>query len=74
MAAVQPSGAGWREFSWHPFLMTSGFVGMFGAATMTKKRGGYTNTKVSIMLKMADVNGITRDRGKIDTHDFILWR
>lgn len=46
MAAVQPSGAGWRDFSWHPFLMTSGFVGMFGIAAVTKKRGGYTNTKV----------------------------
>lgn len=48
MAAVQPTGAGWRDFSWHPFLMTSGFVGAFGVATVTKKRGGYTNTKVSI--------------------------
>lgn len=46
MAAIQPTGAGWRDFSWHPFLMTSAFVGMFGAATVTKKRGGYTNTKV----------------------------
>jgi hypothetical protein len=47
MAGVQPTGAGWRAFSWHPFLMTCSFVGMFGAAAVTKKRGGYTNTKVS---------------------------
>ena len=46
MAATQPSGAGWRLFSWHPFLMVSGFVGMMGSAAVTKKLGGYKNTKV----------------------------
>jgi len=45
-AATQPSGAGWRFFSWHPFLMVSGFVGMMGSAAATKKLGGYANTKV----------------------------
>ena len=46
MASVMPWGAGWRYFSWHPFLMTTGFVGMMGSAVVTKKLGGYTNTKV----------------------------
>ncbi len=44
--ATQPSGAGWRFFSWHPFLMVSGFIGMMGSAAITKKLGGYANTKV----------------------------
>lgn len=47
MAGIQPKGAGWRSFSWHPMLMTCGMVGMIGAASVTKKLGGYTNTKVS---------------------------
>ena len=46
LAGVQPSGEGWRYFSWHPFLMTGGFVGLMGIAAVTKKLGGYTNTKV----------------------------
>lgn len=50
MAGVQPSGAGWRDFSWHPFLMTCAFVGAFGTAAVTKKRGGYTNTKAHGIL------------------------
>jgi len=50
MASVMPPGAGWRFFSWHPFLMTLGFVGMMGSAIVTKKLGGYTNTKVHGML------------------------
>jgi len=46
MAAIQPSGAGWRFFSWHPFLMTTGMVGLAGTSAITKKLGGYTNTKL----------------------------
>eukprot|EP00578_Thalassiosira_sp_NH16_P008209 CAMPEP_0181111252 /NCGR_PEP_ID=MMETSP1071-20121207/19171_1 /TAXON_ID=35127 /ORGANISM="Thalassiosira sp., Strain NH16" /LENGTH=192 /DNA_ID=CAMNT_0023195123 /DNA_START=47 /DNA_END=625 /DNA_ORIENTATION=+ len=45
-AATRPEGAGWRFFSWHPMLMMVGMVGMMGAAALTKKRGGYTNTKL----------------------------
>jgi hypothetical protein len=37
----------WTYFSWHPFLMTSGMVGMVGTGAMTKKLGGYENTKVN---------------------------
>uniref|UniRef100_A0A7S4M4W4 Cytochrome b561 domain-containing protein n=1 Tax=Odontella aurita TaxID=265563 RepID=A0A7S4M4W4_9STRA len=45
-AALQPSGAGWRDpFSYHPLLMMIGFVGLMGSAAVTKKLGGYTNTK-----------------------------
>jgi hypothetical protein len=50
-AGMQPMGMGWRFFSYHPLLMTSGFVGMMGSAAITKKRGGYTNTKVRVSHK-----------------------
>ena len=44
-AATRPSGQ-WRSpFSWHPFLMTVGMIGCMGIAAITKKMGGYTNTK-----------------------------
>lgn len=46
MAGIQPNGVGWRAFSWHPMLMTTGMVGMIGAGAVTKKLGGYTNTKL----------------------------
>ena len=46
MAGTQPPGAGWRFFSWHPFLMTCGMMGLFGTGILTKKLKGYTNTKV----------------------------
>mmetsp|Transcript_12146 Transcript_12146/g.15851 ORF Transcript_12146/g.15851 Transcript_12146/m.15851 type:complete len:196 (-) Transcript_12146:1713-2300(-) len=40
----------WSWFSWHPFLMMVSFIGFFGSASMIKKNGGYTNTKVHGML------------------------
>eukprot|EP01083_Nonionella_stella_P133024 404463_1 len=49
-AAVQPAGAGWRFFSYHPFLMVFGFVGMMGSSALTKKLGGYANTKLHGIL------------------------
>mmetsp|Transcript_20922 Transcript_20922/g.35989 ORF Transcript_20922/g.35989 Transcript_20922/m.35989 type:complete len:197 (+) Transcript_20922:51-641(+) len=51
-AATRPEGAGWRYFSWHPMLMMVGMVGMMGSAALTKKRGGYTNTKLHGMMAM----------------------
>jgi hypothetical protein len=36
----------WTFFAWHPFLMTCGMVGMAGVGAVTKKMGGYNNTKV----------------------------
>ena len=45
-AGIQPTGE-WRFFSWHPFLMTCGMVGLAGLGAIVKKLGGYTNTKVS---------------------------
>lgn len=45
MAGIQPTGK-WRFFSWHPFLMTIGMIGVMGISAATKKLGGYTNTKV----------------------------
>jgi hypothetical protein len=36
----------WTFFSWHPLLMTCGMVGLAGIGAMTKKMGGYNNTKV----------------------------
>lgn len=53
MAGTQPAGAGWRFFSWHPFLMTTGMVGLLGMAIATKKRKGYANTKLHAMMAMA---------------------
>lgn len=44
-AAVGPSGKWKSPFSWHPFLMMVGMVGCMGVAALTKKLGGYTNTK-----------------------------
>lgn len=46
----QPAGEGWRLFSWHPLLMTIGYIGLLGGATLTKKLGGYTNTKIHSFL------------------------
>ncbi|KAG7368658.1 cytochrome b561 [Nitzschia inconspicua] len=49
-AATRPNGK-WRSpFSWHPFLMTVGMVGCMGIGSVTKKLGGYTNTKLHGML------------------------
>eukprot|EP01082_Thalassiosira_pseudonana_P016006 g14592.t1 g14592 contig9:2223369-2224479(-) len=45
-AGTRPEGAGWRYFSWHPLLMMCGMVGLMGTAALTKKKGGYTNTKL----------------------------
>jgi hypothetical protein len=44
-AATAPNGE-WRFFSWHPFLMNVGMVGLAGIGAVTKKKGGYQNTKV----------------------------
>jgi len=51
--ATQPEGAGWRFFSYHPFLMISAFVGMMLSGAVTKKLGGYTNTKLHAKMGMA---------------------
>jgi len=47
--AIQPINE-WRYFSWHPFLMTCGMVGLAGVGALTKKLGGYTNTKSHAIL------------------------
>lgn len=52
LIATQPSST-WSFFSWHPFLMTSGFVGLMGVAAVTKKLGGYANTKYHGYLSCA---------------------
>lgn len=52
IAGFQPDGAGWRFFSYHPLLMTAGFVGMMGNAAIIKKLGGYSNTKLHGNLAM----------------------
>lgn len=45
-AATRPTGVGWRlPFSLHPFLMMCGYIGLMGSGHVTKKLGGYTNTK-----------------------------
>ena len=50
IVATQPAGEGFRYFSWHPLLMTVGFVGMMGSSAITKKLGGYKNTKIHALL------------------------
>lgn len=48
-AGIQPISA-WRFFSWHPFLMTCGMITIPGIAAVTKKLGGYANTKTHALL------------------------
>ena len=48
--ALLPTGKGWRLFSWHPFLMVLGVIGMIGVSLSTKKLGGYKNTKMHGIL------------------------
>lgn len=55
MAGTQPSGAGWRLFSWHPFLMMVGMIGCLGSAAVIKKLGGYTNTKIHGILSWVGI-------------------
>lgn len=49
-ASTRPKGKWKSPFSWHPFLMTTGMTGSMGIAAITKKLGGYTNTKLHGML------------------------
>ena len=51
--STQPTGAGWRYFSWHPFLMITGFIAMMGVSALIKKKGGYVNTKLHGMISSA---------------------
>ncbi len=67
-AAVQPEGAGWRFFSYHPFLMVFGFVGMMGASALTKKLGGYTNTKLHGILASSGLMMVRTDTNHTDTY------
>lgn len=50
MISTQPEGAKWSFFSWHPFLMVTGFIGLMGISAVTKKLGGYANTKLHGIL------------------------
>ena len=67
-AGIEPEGQ-WRYFSWHPFLMTCGMVGVAGISAITKKRGGYANTKMhgimgwaSIMLSFSGIYVIYQNK------------
>mmetsp|Transcript_15108 Transcript_15108/g.19749 ORF Transcript_15108/g.19749 Transcript_15108/m.19749 type:complete len:191 (+) Transcript_15108:105-677(+) len=53
MSGLQPAGVEWRWFSFHPLLMTMGFVGMMANGIMVKKLGGYVNTKIHAKLSLA---------------------
>mmetsp|Transcript_2440 Transcript_2440/g.5463 ORF Transcript_2440/g.5463 Transcript_2440/m.5463 type:complete len:247 (+) Transcript_2440:297-1037(+) len=48
--STRPKGRWKSPFSWHPFLMTLGMTGSMGIAAVTKKQGGYTNTKLHGMI------------------------
>ena len=52
LAGIQPTNE-WRYFSWHPLLMTIGMVGLAGIGAVTKKLGGYQNTKVRLWFAMS---------------------
>ncbi|CAB9500063.1 b561 domain-containing protein 2 [Seminavis robusta] len=55
MVATQPSG-GWQQpFSWHPLLMTIGMVAFMGIGAMTKKLGGYDNTKLHAIFSWSGI-------------------
>lgn len=54
LAGTRPNGE-WRLFSWHPMLMTSGMVGLAGIGALTKKLGGYTNTKLHALLGWSSI-------------------
>ena len=45
VAGIQPTNE-FRYFSYHPLLMTCGMVGTMSIGAVTKKIGGYMNTKV----------------------------
>lgn len=45
LVSTQPSSE-WSYFSWHPFLMICGLMGAMGVGAVTKKLGGYANTKM----------------------------
>jgi hypothetical protein len=45
MAGIQPTKQ-FRYFSYHPLLMTCGMIGSMSIGAITKKIGGYMNTKV----------------------------
>jgi hypothetical protein len=45
IAGIQPTNK-FRYFSYHPLLMTCGMVGSMSIGAVTKKIGGYMNTKV----------------------------
>ena len=45
VAGIQPTNE-FRYFSYHPLLMTCGMIGTMSVGTITKKMGGYMNTKV----------------------------
>jgi Eukaryotic cytochrome b561 len=53
-AGIQPASQ-WRYFSWHPVLMTLGMVGFSSVGAVTKKLGGYTNTKSHAILSWGSI-------------------
>lgn len=68
-AAVRPDGKWKNPFSWHPFLMTVGMIGCMGIAAITKKLGGYVNTKnhgllgnLGILLSLGGFYAIYRNK------------
>eukprot|EP00980_Cylindrotheca_fusiformis_P006644 scaffold1390_cov138-Cylindrotheca_fusiformis.AAC.47 len=72
-AATRPVGT-WRSpFSWHPLLMIVGLVGCAGISAITKKMGGYTNTKnhgiIAMFISLSYANANVDLDG-----DNICWR
>jgi hypothetical protein len=64
MAGIQPINK-FRYFSYHPLLMTLGMIGSMSIGTITKKLGGYANTKVDVSILFSLVRKQCNCRMKI---------
>mmetsp|Transcript_24336 Transcript_24336/g.55503 ORF Transcript_24336/g.55503 Transcript_24336/m.55503 type:complete len:183 (-) Transcript_24336:134-682(-) len=54
LCGVTPGGS-WSFFSWHPFLMMVSYISLMGMGALTKKLGGYKNTKMHGILSSVAV-------------------
>eukprot|EP00339_Tiarina_fusa_P025198 CAMPEP_0117065278 /NCGR_PEP_ID=MMETSP0472-20121206/45630_1 /TAXON_ID=693140 ORGANISM="Tiarina fusus, Strain LIS" /NCGR_SAMPLE_ID=MMETSP0472 /ASSEMBLY_ACC=CAM_ASM_000603 /LENGTH=164 /DNA_ID=CAMNT_0004785831 /DNA_START=41 /DNA_END=532 /DNA_ORIENTATION=- len=79
-AATRPNGKFRSPFSYHPFLMTLGMVGCAGIATVTKKLGGYANTKYhgylanfGVLLNLAGLYAIYHNKNLMERPHFTSY-
>jgi hypothetical protein len=79
-AATRPNGSFRSPFSFHPLLMTLGMVGCGGIATVTKKLGGYANTKnhglgasLGVMLNLGGLYAIYHNKNLMQRPHFTSY-